>query len=260
MRRGLWPIPAIVLLTACSSGPQRPWPYHEQLAKAVPACPEALHHEPPLLAGVTAYGLEGPQYWFPGSVIKVNWVEQNAGTMELAMKEVGSASPTYRLTRQASPSNIALPGPGCWELSLTYAGRSETTYLRVLPNRPIALLADGNRIADEAQVKRLLDSLPLSGPVDRASFEGRPSYWLDLQGLHGYIDEVQYFPTYQGRQAVLALDGSILQGSCLQIGEIGRSLPKEVAAELDQALAGLTPTARRFGGRAGLCDRFTPGS
>lgn len=114
-------------------------------------CPVTEHKDPPKLLDITAYGLEGPQWWVPGQAVKVNWQIENPTRIEnytrsfvVRLRRHGSGHDEYVLELKPGPSSVSFPEPGCWVLTVERAGERAESTLFIRPDTPRALVLSGS--------------------------------------------------------------------------------------------------------------------
>lgn len=228
-----------------------------------PTCPFPKVIGSPQMAGVTAHGLVPLQQWRPGYANKVNWSpKEPAGPLELTLRPVGKEEQVYRLEiPSAGPSLPALPGPGCWELTVKYGEKTESVGL-VVEQDWIAglggLPAEPNHSAtvqwsDPKGMRQLLQTL---GRAKKEEVDvNRPWYPVFLVWELTGESFLRYYPAHQGEPALLQVEADLVTGNCKQAAQwLTVTLSKNLAATLEQKLelrAGELPE------RTGACQPFT---
>lgn len=212
--------------------PDSGWPFADMVqndpATSAPSCGAIPLEEPPTLAGVKVFGLENsgdglPPYWLPGMAFKVNWVlEEGYGEpMEVTLRRPGGRDSVYSLRLHPRPSLLALPGPGCWDLTVEFKGRSESRRIYVPPARPVGFRTES--VVWRTNVIPLLDSaasrLAQAERETRQPSADRRGFFLDLLWQVGdhpaeIRTPVLYLPAAAGREPALAMPRSILTGVC----------------------------------------------
>lgn len=272
---------AILASSACTAPEDRPVPQRFPLSRLLAQtpserqCPVTEHRDPLQLLGVTAFGLEGPQWWSPGLAVKVNWAVQHpTGTsQELApltvrLRRHGAKKDEYALKLPPGPSLVAFPGPGCWILAVERAGERAETPLFIRSDRPQALIlstqngvppAPGTGVGHPV----LRDLAPLLHVLERASWRPVPPHGmgsrLDLLWQSGWLEPMLYVPTGNGEGPLLVVSRRLLTGQCDAAGYVAVPLPDSLASQMDRGIPGeaeakLQDLPRLGGG----CTPFVP--
>lgn len=250
MRRLLVLVAFLMLAGGCNAEPSG-WKYTEMVQNTQPPaeCPGAPLKEPPTLAGIKAYGLEGPIFWTPGNAIKVNWtVEAPApGDMELELRRVGTDEVLYRLKRTPGPSLVGFPEPGCWTLTLTRGGQSASTALHVEGARLVGFRTpSGDKVLGTGEMTLAAVQEAISHPQDYP--KDRPSIalklaWKTTATGTATDSPLVYFPSHEGQPSAIGLGKSLVTGDCRDSTvPVAGQISDKLAAQIEEALGG-TATA-----------------
>lgn len=226
-----------LLLAGCAQATKTPAPEPQPADCQGPAAGQA-----PVLAGIVAFGLDGPQFWIPGSAIKVNWMQNAAGTgnvsgwgqMKVRLQRHGASGAAYQAEFAPAPSLIGFPAAGCWDVTVTWEGRSDSTRVFFEQAQLTGVAAgpdEASLWADAAAAQELFQAA--AKPSGDGIPKDRPAARLDLVWSHSsgqYTAPMLYLPESKGSAPMIVIGKSLVTGDC-------RDADKPVAARMSTRLA-----------------------
>lgn len=189
-----------------------------------------------------------PQVWTPGGAFKVNWMDGVNGSGEMQLTLKGPSGATYSAHFAPNPSEISIPEPGCWELTVQWQGRTASTPLFLEPaqltgllapgaNNPIDPLAGGVTWADPGAAISLLNA---AASKPGAMPTGRPAaevflLWKTARGPGN--SPMLYLPANQGKPAMIAVGKNLVSGDCHDAATpVAAPIPADLARRLEEKL------------------------
>lgn len=181
---------------------------------SAPACKGQTLVDPPVLSGITAYGLEGDLHWSPGRGYKVNWVGNKLDQpITVSLQKEAADAQIYTLQLLPRPSLIGFPGPGCWKMSVEQSGTTESTILKVEVDSPIALTAPGQGdSSSESGIQDLFKALSTGNLQDIP--EDRKGYPFSIAWKSGWAEPLFLMPSVSGKEPLIVVRKAFLTGSC----------------------------------------------
>lgn len=216
------------------------------------------------LAGMTVYGLDWLQQWHPGYSTKVNWQsDEPAGPLELSLRPAGKEGPAYHLQLPTvGPWSPALPGPGCWELTVKRGDRTDKIGLVVQKDRLLGLAglpSESNsrssvQWSDPKGMRQLMQALGKAKKME-VDFD-RP--WFPVFLVWELQDRsfLRFYPAHQGEPALLQVEAGLVTSNCQHSTQWWTTtLSRDLADTLQKKVelrAGEMPE------RTGECHPFVP--
>lgn len=220
----------------------------------------------PPLAGVTAYGLNLLQQWRPGYANKVNWASNEpVGPLELSLRPAGEEGPVYRLKLPtAGPSVPAVPGPGCWELTVRRGERTDKVGLVVEEDRIVGLGGlpeepNGRTTAQWSDPKGMRQLLQALSTAKKEEVDSNRSWYpVFLVWEHTGESLLRFYPAQQGKPALLQVDAGLVTGDCKRSAQwLTVTLSRDLAETLQEKVD-LRPWEGEKPELSGYCHPFNP--
>ena len=243
---GLW-------LTGCAHLAQTPAP-----EPTPAACQGTPLPDPPVLAGVEAFGLEGPQFWLPGQAVKVNWMDQvhGFGNMRIRLQRAGASGSTYTAEFVPGPTLVSFPAAGCWDVTVEWQGQTAGIRVFLEPAHLAGVLGAGGNdpnlpgVAsavwkDESTAQELLKA---AGGQAGQPPRGRPQalvYLVWETSAGPFYTPMLYLPGTDGNTPMIVVGKSLLTGDCLDADKpVAGQISTKMASQLEKNLGSMLKVGR----------------